>query len=494
MKKVVIIGAGIAGLTCGIYAQKNGFETEIYEMHTIPGGECTGWDRKGYHFDGCLHWLVGTKPGKALNKLWRDTGALDDTVQILNDEVFVRYIEHEHTVNFYTNANRLEKHLIELFPEDEKAIKNLCGVLRKMTGFGMPLDKPMDMLTAGDGLKFAALNITRLPLLSRYGAMTMKELTEAFTTPLLKRAILSAFPETYTAMSFLTTLAGMHEGDCGFPQGGSRALARRMEKKYLSLGSKVFYNAKAEKVLIENGKAVGLRLGDGKEVKADHVVSCADGFFTFKHLLDDQYTPETYQRLFTQPETHPTMTSALVFFGVNAQVPLRCRSIELRCDTPFSAGGLQADCLTITHFGFDGTMAPQGKTVIGCYIPAEYDYWNSIYKDKARYNAEKEKLAQDAKAAVKGVYPEIEGHIEVTDVVTPMTYVRYCNAWRGAWMTWVSGGKEVPRYFPGVLPGLDNFIIAGMWILPPGGLPGAGAAGRFAAHRLCIQNHIEFKP
>ena len=63
MKKVVIIGAGIAGLTCGIYAQKNGFETEIYEQHTIPGGECTGWDRGGYHFDGCLHWLVGSKPG-----------------------------------------------------------------------------------------------------------------------------------------------------------------------------------------------------------------------------------------------------------------------------------------------------------------------------------------------------------------------------------------------------------------------------------------------
>ncbi len=62
MKKVIIIGAGIAGLTCGVYARINGFETEIYELHTIPGGECTGWDRKGYHFDGCIHWLMGSKP------------------------------------------------------------------------------------------------------------------------------------------------------------------------------------------------------------------------------------------------------------------------------------------------------------------------------------------------------------------------------------------------------------------------------------------------
>ncbi|UOO37469.1 hypothetical protein IZU99_09485 [Oscillospiraceae bacterium CM] len=81
----------------------------------------------------------------------------------------------------------------------------------------------------------------------------------------------------------------------------------------------------------------------------------------------------------------------------------------------------------------------------------------------------------------------------MTDVVTPMTYARYCNAWRGSWMTWVKNDRDVPRYYPGVLPGLENFIMAGMWTLPPGGLPGAAAAGRFAAQRLCLQNHIAFR-
>ena len=64
MKKVIIIGSGIAGLSCGIYAKLNGFETEIFEMHSISGGECTGWDRGEYHFDGCIHWLMGSKPGR----------------------------------------------------------------------------------------------------------------------------------------------------------------------------------------------------------------------------------------------------------------------------------------------------------------------------------------------------------------------------------------------------------------------------------------------
>jgi phytoene dehydrogenase-like protein len=493
MKKVIIIGAGIAGLTCGVYAQKSGFETEIYELHTIPGGECTGWDRKGYHFDGCLHWLVGSKPGTALNKIWRETGALDASVKIINYDVFSRYVEGDIAVNLYTNAAKLEKHLAGLFPEDRAEIKKLCTALRKMGDFGMPLEKPMDMMTASDGLKFAAKNIGSLAKVSRYNKMSMKELTAVFKSPVLRRAILAAFPEDYTAMAFISTLAGMNVGDCGFPQGGSRALAKRMERKFLSLGGKVFYQAKADKILIENGKAVGIKLTDGREIFADHIVSCADGYGTFMHMLDDKYTPELYKNLFEHPKEYPTITSALVFLGVNAEIPFEYRGIELHRDKPYSAGGIKSDCAMITHYGFDGTMAPMGKTVLGCYYLADYDYWRALSEDKERYLAEKKKLEEDAISEIKKCYPGIEGKIEVTDVVTPVTYARYCNAWRGTWMTWVKRDKAIPQYFPGVLPGLENFIIAGMWTMPPGGLPGAAAAGRFAAQRLCIQNGMTFQ-
>ena len=60
-KKTVIIGGEIAGLSAGCYAQMNGYETEIYEMHNLPGGLCTAWQRKGYTFDGCIHWLVAPR-------------------------------------------------------------------------------------------------------------------------------------------------------------------------------------------------------------------------------------------------------------------------------------------------------------------------------------------------------------------------------------------------------------------------------------------------
>lgn len=493
MKKVVIIGAGIAGLTCGIYARINGFDTEIYEMHTIPGGECTGWDRGGYHFDGCIHWLVGSKPGPGFHEIWRDTGALDDSVDVLRSEIFSRYEEDSEAVNLYTDAETLRRHLTGIAPGDAKEIAGMCALIRKLGKFGMPMDKPMDKMTIADGIRYAARNIGNLGAIGKYRNMTTEEFTDRFESPLLRRALLSVFRGDYTSMALFSTLGGMNDGDCGYPMGGSRALALRMEARYRALGGRVFYRSRVDKILDENGKAAGIRLAEGTRVNADYVVSCADGYDTFMHMLDDKYTPDVYRNLFSRPRDYPTITSVLVFAGIDTEIPFEYRNIVVRRSEHFVCGSVTTRTDMILHYGFDPAMAPPGKTVLACYYDADYDHWNELYKDPERYAAEKKRLEQDAVAVMIRRYPGAEGKIEVTDVVTPMTYERFCNAWRGSWMTWATAGKDAPQYFPGILPGLENFIIAGMWTMPPGGLPGAGAAGRFAAHRLCLQNGIAFR-
>ena len=75
-KKVIIVGGGIAGLSAGIYALKAGFDAEIYEKNPIAGGECMGWNRKGYHIDNCIHWLTGTDPDTKLWEVWKTCGAI----------------------------------------------------------------------------------------------------------------------------------------------------------------------------------------------------------------------------------------------------------------------------------------------------------------------------------------------------------------------------------------------------------------------------------
>jgi phytoene dehydrogenase-like protein len=74
-KSLIIIGAGIAGLSTGCYAQMNGYDSQIFEMHDKPGGVCTSWKRNGYTFDGCIDWLMGTSPGDPFYQIWQELGA-----------------------------------------------------------------------------------------------------------------------------------------------------------------------------------------------------------------------------------------------------------------------------------------------------------------------------------------------------------------------------------------------------------------------------------
>ena len=107
-KKIVIIGGGVAGLSAGIYARLNGFDTEIIEMHSVTGGQCTAWERKGYRFDYWLHWLVGTRNGP-FNNIWRETNVINDNVEIVDHEVHTKLFSADgREFIVYTNLNKWE--------------------------------------------------------------------------------------------------------------------------------------------------------------------------------------------------------------------------------------------------------------------------------------------------------------------------------------------------------------------------------------------------
>lgn len=115
---VIIIGAGFAGLSAGIYAQMSGYRTQIFEMHDLPGGLCTAWKRKGYTIDGCIHWLVGSSPQSGMYRYWEEVGIAQGR-EFINMDEYMRYESTDgRTLILYTNVDRLEKHLLEFSPQD----------------------------------------------------------------------------------------------------------------------------------------------------------------------------------------------------------------------------------------------------------------------------------------------------------------------------------------------------------------------------------------
>ena len=130
-KKVIIIGGGISGLTAGIYARLQCFDVDLYESHSVPGGMCTGWKRKGYNIDGCIYWMMGTNKESGLYKIWEQCGALSDDTEIINHDILVSYKDNEKIYHLYRDTDRMEAELLHIAPEDKEEIEQLMEYIRR---------------------------------------------------------------------------------------------------------------------------------------------------------------------------------------------------------------------------------------------------------------------------------------------------------------------------------------------------------------------------
>ena len=133
-KSILIIGGGIAGLAAGCSARLNGYRAKIFEMHSLPGGLCTAWERKGYTFDGCIHYLFGSGEGQPFNKMWQELGAVQGR-QFVNHDEYQRITDGQQTLIVYADPDRLERHLLDLSPADEKPIRLFIRGVRHFARF-----------------------------------------------------------------------------------------------------------------------------------------------------------------------------------------------------------------------------------------------------------------------------------------------------------------------------------------------------------------------
>ncbi|MEJ2738770.1 MAG: NAD(P)-binding protein, partial [Dehalococcoidia bacterium] len=235
-KSIIVIGGGIAGLATGCYAQMNGYDTQIFEMHNRPGGLCTAWERKGYTIDGCLHWLVGSSPGSGLYHFWEELGMIQDK-QVVNMEQFFRIEGKDGEVfTIYTDIDRLEQHMKELAPEDTDFIMKFTGVIRRFINFDMPSDKARELMNVLDGIKMFFRIIPYMGVFRKWGRMTVGEFANQFKNPFMREAWQIFFYPDMSAMGLIFTLAWLHAKSAGYVIGGSMELSRGIEKRYQDLG------------------------------------------------------------------------------------------------------------------------------------------------------------------------------------------------------------------------------------------------------------------
>ena len=470
-KSLIIIGGGIAGLAAGCYAQMNGFNSEIYEMHSIAGGLCTSWQRKGFTFDVCVAWLVGSSPRSALHTLWEELGAVQGR-QFINYEYFNHTLdEHGNRFISYTDPDKLREHMLSFSQEDEALITEITDDIKTLMEAEMPDPESMKI--------------------SEKYSMPVSELAAQFNNPVLGNLFKYAFDfHGMSAIVALRTLAWMGSGDAGYPIGGSRPLAQSIEERYLALGGIISYKSPVEKILVESDTAVGVRLVDGTEKRGDIVLSAADGFSTIFKWLDGKYSNDTIKGFYETLEPFPPLV--FVSLGINGDYSHEPHWLWFSLKTPIEIGGEEIQRLWLRNHSMDKTLAPGGKTVLSVMIPASYDYWAQLEDKQEEYLVEKKRIEGAVIGAISELYPDIRNNVEVVDVATPLTFVRYTGNWRGSYEGWLFTKKTMSLRMPLTLPGLSNFYMAGHWVAPGGGLPAAAITARAAVELMCNNEKIRF--
>jgi phytoene dehydrogenase-like protein len=494
-KSMIIIGGGIAGLSAGCYARMNGYKSRIFEMHKIPGGLCTAWERKGFKVDGCLHWLMGSKPGSDFYKFWLELGAIQNR-EVLDHDILMRIeMKNGKAVNFYTDLDRLEKHLVELAPEDTDRIREFVGYCRKFAKLDLPMDKAFELLTAWDKVKFLFLILPNLGMLKKFGNMSLRQFADGFKSPILREAFPLIWLPDFTSLFIVMGFAWMHKKQAGYLIGSSLPLARAIEARYVALGGEITYKAPVQKIIVENDRAVGVKLADGTEHRADWIISAADGHATIFDMLGGKYINDDIKGYYDKFPIFPSILH--VSFGVNRafdDVPHSAQGDSIPLKTPLDIAGMKHDRLHVHIYNFDPTFAPKGKTVVKVMLPSDFNYWQNMRRqDMPKYKAEKEKLADALASALDERFPGFKSQVEMTDVATPATFHRYTGNWQGTFEGFMLTPDNWTLQMKKNLPGLDGLYMAGQWVVPGGGLPPAAFSARHAVQLICDRDGKRFE-
>jgi len=481
----VIIGSGLGGLSCAAAFARQGFRPLVIEQHNKPGGYATAFARPGgFLFDVSLH----STSADLRNGVYNLIPGLPE----ISDVEFVQ-LPYLYRAIFPNHDFRVAQkdpaayaaQLAGMFPQEKEGIQTLID---EMGGVAQDISK----FSSAHG----NVNMSRFPAdfphLFRYATHTWGDVMETRVKDPKLQAILSALwgyyglpPSKLAAVYYaLPTIGYLAQGGY-YPKGRSQTISDAIVRFIEAKGGKVLLSTRVDRILTKEGAAFGVRTADGHEYKGKVVVSNANAWDTFHKLMDPEEAPPEY--LARMDHYSASLSTFLVFLGLKRDLvkELGLKDAEIFCETGYDPeasynGQLIAD---VTNPGF-GLMiydnvypgySPPGRNTLSIVTLQGFDHWKPFEADywrghKAAYRAEKERIANILIRQVERmVLPGLTKTIEVKEVATPLTNVRYTGNYRGAIYGWDqtldnTGIRRLPHKTP-----IKNLYLAGAWTQPGGG-------------------------
>jgi all-trans-retinol 13,14-reductase len=479
----VVIGAGLGGLSAAAAFARQGFKVVVLEQHSVPGGYASSFSRPGgFVFDVSLHSTTVGIRNDVANLIYGFPEIQD--IAFLPHKPLYRAIYPDYDIRVpHKDAGGYVKVLKTHFPAEAEAID---GLFADMKGLADDVGRLSNAGGAVDMASFPA----KFPYLFKnfnrtWGAMVDDRIKD----PKLKAVISGLWgyfglpPSKLSPFYYAMPLMGYLEGGGYYPVGTSQRISDALAGIVKKNGGEVKLNTRVEKILTRDHAAVGVRTVDGTEFRGRAVVSNANAIDTFGRMMDEKEFLKDH--LARMDKLSVSFSTLLVWLGLKTDL---VRKVGLKESEIFYypdydveaeykailAGGLPADPgfgLTIYDNVWPGA-SPKGKNTLNIIATQGYDYWKKyetdyFYGNKDAYIKEKLRLADILIDKVeKMLLPGLRKAIEVQEVATPLTNLRFTSNPRGAIYGWDqtidnSGQRRFPQKTP-----IKNLYLSGAWTFP----------------------------
>lgn len=312
---VVVIGSGAGGLTAAVALARAGRKVIVFEQHYVPGGYCHSFTLGGYHFNSGVHYLGEFGPNGFMRRVYEGLGVSGD-VQF--SEVNPDAIDHvrlgAEQFDIPKGRDAFAAALGHRFPADREGIAALLRTCEDMV-------RELVAIVEARRRRDLANALRRSTLTPRWALRNGRALVDHFVRDPLCRAFLNArcgnhgLPPSMVTAGFHAALLNHYLEGAFYPIGGGAAIARAFVRSLERSGGEIHLSTRVERILVERGRALGVRLADGTEVRAAHVLSNADPSVTLGKLVDADDVPWLARRLVDR--TRYSLSTLSMFMAVD---------------------------------------------------------------------------------------------------------------------------------------------------------------------------------
>lgn len=504
---VIIIGAGVGGLTTGNLLSDEDYEVLIVEKHHIPGGYCTNFKRKDFTFDASMHMINGCGPGGTIYEILKKIGIENDIEFIKLNELY-HWKDPKNEIDFRAPADLSEfiEKLTKIFPDEEPGIREFYQEYSEVPKYL---------------LNFPNNNTSEeaLTVIDELSDKTVSEIIDPYVSnPQLKNIMtaLSGFfglpPEELNSLMFLVgAMSYYHEG-AYYVKGGSGTFSKTLAENFGKTGGELKLSTEATRILFENGKATGIEAKDNKNNKtryfSDTIIANCDP----THLVTDLCPEDPLSSDYVEKvkSRTPSSSAVILYLGLDVDVAdygfedyeiwmpkqdeNRSDLKDLVLEEPRSIE-FQEGAVTI-YSNVDTECCPSGKSVLTTIYYADPEPFRKKLENGnkgKKYRNFKNKISDLIIDKTKKVLniPEFESHIEVKELATPLTLERYTNNRDGAFIGWeMTSDQIILNQLLQTTP-IPNLFLCGQWTMPGGGVSAAMISGNLVTEKT--QNYLQNK-